>query len=180
MVFYLVWLYMILPWIMMATGAVFRLRYQDNRPVRFQAWGAVMIIILMAVMLIVFTPHWRLDPDGIKNKTFQFDRMETGFFWIGLIVFFLGYFLERRPDIPSEPWPLIGKSIALIIILAAGVAAIPAYRLVELPWEEVPWSVARLVLTFGFYPFSVGYLAFSIFRATRKANDNDEGIESIL
>ena len=180
MTFYLLWFFLTFPWLMLTLGAAFRLRYHDSKPVRFQALGAVMIVILMAVMLIVFTPYWGLDPDGTKNVLFQYDRLETGFYWIGLIVFFLGYFLERRPDKPAEPWPLIGKSIALIIILAAAVAAVPVYRLFELPWENMPWSSARLVLTLGFYPFSTGYVAYSIFRATRKNTDFDEGIESIL
>ncbi len=180
MIYHLVWFFLILPWILVVVGSVFRLRYRDSRPVRFQALGAVMIVILSTVMFIVTNPQWGLDPDGLQNLTYQFDRAETGFFWIGIIVFFLGYFLERHPDLPSEPWPFIGKRIALIIILAAGVAAIPANRMLEMPWEGLPWSVARLTFTLGFYPFSLGYVAYSIFRATRKKKANTEGTDVTL
>lgn len=147
-----------LPWLLLLVGAVLRVRNSPTRVRRLQVAGPLLLLLGIGGSLFLFDGNFGRDPYHVGNWSWFFERMESGVFWIALLTFGLGYFLERRPRPELRPWPTVGKVVSGLAILIASVLAYYVQKNVSLPWIDLPWHVGRLVFTLGFYPFAVIYL----------------------
>lgn len=161
MTYYLIILLTQLPWILLFVGAVWRLRKHGGRLRRLQVEGTALLMAAILAALVMYDQHFGYD----RYRTFSwgtfFDRAETGAFWIALLFFGLGYFLERRPRPGLRPWPMAGKLVSTVAILAFGLLGLAVNHYVSLPWIDLPWTLGRLVFGLGCYPFAIGYLVSS-------------------
>ena len=146
------------PWLLLFAGAVLRLRRQSSRVRRLQFAGSVLLLAGVGGTLFLFDPNFGRDPYHVGNWSWFFERMESGTFWIGLMTFGLGYFLERRPRPGMRPWAIAGKLVAVLAILGAGALAYYVQNNISLPFIDLPWQPDRLIFTLGFYPFAIGYV----------------------
>jgi hypothetical protein len=161
MTYYLIVLLTQAPWLLLLAGAVLRIRHHGGRLRRLQLEGTLLLLGGMVAALVMYDPHVGLD----RYRTFSwglfFDRAENAAFWIGILFFALGYFLERRPRPGLRTWPVAGKAISAIAILAFGLLGLAVNQNISLPWIDLPWPLGRLVFGLGCYPFAIGYLVSS-------------------
>ncbi len=147
-----------LPWLLLMIGAVLRLRRQTSRVRRLQFAGPLLLLAGVFGSLFLFDPNFGRDPYHVGNWSWFFERMESGAFWIGLLTFGLGYFLERRPRPGLRYWSVAGKAFSALAILIAAALAYYVQSVVSPAWLDLPWHPDRIIFTLGFYPFSIGYL----------------------
>jgi hypothetical protein len=144
------------PLLFLFAGATQRLRKSRHPFVRFQFIGSC---FLLAGFLSRFIILGILDPYHQFEWIPWFERGETGAFWIGLLLLFLGVFLAHRPRQPGfRPWPKAGKVVSILFILICSMLAVGAWWWISLPWLNLPWGLSRLLFTAGLYPAALLYL----------------------
>lgn len=144
-------------WGLLLWGAIGALRRHGGRLRRMQVEGAALILIGTVSKWVVFDTLVglnRLETDW----AYWFSRGEVGIFMIGLLLFGLGYFLERRPRPGLVPWPSTVKSIGITGILIGLGLGMAAFKFFQYPWLHLPWSMGRVVFSLGMYPFALGYV----------------------
>ncbi len=154
-------LILLAPWALLLVGAVRRMRERGGRLRRFQTEGAVLAMAGSVSKWIVYDLNFGPDRLGITNWGYWFSRGEVGIFFVGLLMFGLGYFLERRPRPGLTPWPGKMKTISAIAILSSVPLSVIALAFFNYPWFELPWDGWRILLTLGVLPFSLGYWMLS-------------------
>jgi hypothetical protein len=147
------------PWILLGGGAWIKWRLRNARLIRLQLEGAAILFVGTLAGWLVFDPNFGLDAYKTEDWSMWFERGATGAFWIGLLFFFLGFYLERKPRRNMKPWPAVEKAVALFSIIGAGVLAFFANRqLGPESFVDVPWPLSRMLFTYGFLPFAISYL----------------------
>jgi len=146
------------PWLMMVAGAIRKTaRRPGHRLYRLQMEGLVILLCGMAAAWILFDRHFGVDRARASSLAYWFTHGERGLFWIGQLLVFMAYFLERRP-VPGRPkWPSSVKAVAIAGIVAGlGTAFATAFFTIT-PNLELPWSWAREGWSLGLIPFAAQY-----------------------
>lgn len=155
---YVVIVLALLPWGVLAWAAVVRVwAGHDGRLYRLQAEGAVMALVGAAAKWMVFDPNFGFVRHDISRWGEWFDRGERGLFWIGVLLFLLGYVLERRPRRGLAPWPKTMTRLAWSGLLMGACVGLAAYGLgwgAGLAW---PFTPGRAAFMIGCLPFALGY-----------------------
>ncbi len=157
MVFHLWMILLLSPWLLLSVGAVRRVRQRNTRLRRLQVEGAIIILLALIGKWVVYDPNLGLAMRSPGLWTYWFARGEAGFMWVGLLIFGLGYFLERRPGPGLIPWPAYGKRVCGVAILCGATVALIAWHYKGVSWGDEPFSQARLWFSAGCLPFGVGY-----------------------
>lgn len=146
------------PWLLMTAGAV---RKTFSRPghrlYRLQAEGVVILLCGMAAAWVLFDRYFGVDPERSSLLAYWFIHGERGLFWIGQLLLFMAYFLERRPGPGIVPWPPAARTVAMAGIVLGLAWAAAATVLTRSTQMTLPWSWAREGWSLGLIPFSVGY-----------------------
>jgi len=171
MLYYLGILFFLGPWVLLAAGGILRVLRGNRRLVRFQAEGAVLILLSSVATWLVFDQNIGPGYEGGTSWAYWFARGEIGLFWIGLLMFVLGFFLERNRGPGFQPWPTTGKRVCMAFILIGLVLALLSLRRTESAWADMPWSNARLFFSAGSYPFAIGYVLFRKLRGASLSED---------
>lgn len=148
----------VLPPLFLVIGALVKVIRSNVRIRRLQLEGALMMAVGHAAQVVLYDVHFGIDPYGEQRWTYWFDRAEPGLFWIGLLFLGLGYFIERRPRPGVQPWPWIGKLFCAVFILAGLALSRTAASVLGLAFVDLPWTMARVFMVLGLYPFCIGYL----------------------
>lgn len=168
--FYALVLLFHLPWALMALTAALRMRGgHTGRLYRMQLEGSALALLSTLACWIIYDPHFGVDRFRAASWGEWFDRGEPGFFWIGMLLFMLGYLLERRPRAGLVPWPAWVRIATWTCLLAGGALAAFAARTVSLPWIDLPWPPSRMAFTLGCMPFAVAYTVLE--RRVRHSNE---------
>lgn len=157
MKFYLGMILLLSPWLLLSAGAIRRVLQRNTRLRRFQMEGAILILLALLGKWAVYDPHYGLMLRYEGIWPYWFSRGEAGLMWIGMLLFGLGYFLERRPSPHLIPWPASGKRICGLAILCGATMGLLVWHYKGVAWGEAPWSPARMWFTAGCLPFAVGY-----------------------
>lgn len=161
MVFYALILFFHLPWAVLSATAARRMRGgHRGRLYRMQVEGASLSLLSTLACWIIYDPNFGADRYHIATWSEWFDRGEPGLFWIGMLLFMLGYVLERRPRQGLLPWPRWARVTAWLPLLAGFGLGLYAYYHVSLPWIDLPWHLARMAFTLGCVPFVALYAVF--------------------
>jgi hypothetical protein len=156
--YYAIVLLALAPWGMLFLGALRAVRRRGGRLRRMQVEGAALILAGSLAKWMVFDPLFGFDRLRSAIWSYWFARGEVGFFLIGLLLFTLGFFLERRPRPGLIPWPSTVKSVCITgILLGAGLGLL-AFKWSQYPWLHLPWTLPRVVFSLGMFPFAAGYL----------------------
>lgn len=161
MKFYIAILLVQMPWFILLAAATRRMLRARQTYSRLQFYGAAIIVLGTIAHGIIFDPNFGLDPKGEAMWAYGFLQVEPGALAIGLIFFGLGLFLDQRPGRYHEPWPPAARLFCQGFLGVAVVAAAVAYHKDLENCYDLPWTVARVVFTLGFYPFSIVYLIWS-------------------
>ena len=160
LLYYICILVLLAPWFLLLRGAIRLLRRNGGRLRRLQVEGAALLSAGSVAKWIVFDPNFGFDRLRVEIWSYWFSRGEIGLFLIGLLLFGLGFFLEREPRPALRPWPRIGKIISMTAILSGIALGTVAYIVFGYPWFELPWSAARILFSLGVLPFAIGYVLF--------------------
>jgi hypothetical protein len=142
-------------------GAVRLARRGGGRLRRIQVEGALFIVIGSLAKWIVYDPNFGIDRLSISRWSPWFTRAETGAFCIGVLLFVLGFFLDRRPRPGLTPFPKSGRIISKVAILTGILAGTVTYIWSQYPWFSLPWDKPRIFFCLGALPFAFFYLIFS-------------------
>ncbi|MBI1319974.1 MAG: hypothetical protein GC168_13680 [Candidatus Hydrogenedens sp.] len=145
------------PALMLVIGAAAKVRRANTRLHRLQLEGAAILAAGMLAKWLVYDVNFGIDPFERYRWTPWFARAEAGGFWIGLLFLALGYFLERRPRPGITPWPLSGKVFCGVFILGGLALSRFAASNLGLAFLDLPWTIHRIFLVAGLYPFCLGY-----------------------
>jgi hypothetical protein len=148
----------LLPWCLLLAGALRRVLAKPDRLQRMQCEGAVIVVAGMLGALLLFDPVFGLEAARRRFGEW-YPWGERGLFWIGMLLFGLGWFLERRPRPGLKRWSPAGKAAALAGILAGGTTALALHGHTHLLGCLFPWSPFRIALSLGMAPFAVLYCA---------------------
>jgi len=146
------------PWLLMTAGAARKVAGRPgHRLYRLQAEGTMILLCGMAAAWILFDRYFGVDRARSSSLAYWFTHGERGLFWIGQLLFFMAYFLERRPNPRRVPWPTTIKTAASAGILLGLTAAAAATFLIHSPEMTLPWSWAREGWSLGLIPFALPY-----------------------
>jgi len=158
MVFYVLISLFHLPWVILGVTAGLRMRGgHTGRLYRMQIEGALLALLSTAACWLIYDPNFGVDRYGVAAWSEWFDRGEPGLFWIGMLLFMLGYVLERRPRAGLVRWPRWASGIAWGFLLVGSALGLYAYFNVSLPWIDLPWQPSRMAFTLGCLPFALAY-----------------------
>ncbi|HPO11893.1 MAG TPA: hypothetical protein PLI09_00490 [Candidatus Hydrogenedentes bacterium] len=156
--YYLCVLILLAPWWLLLFGSIKRLFRKGGRLRRLQAEGAFLALVGTMAKWIVYDINFGADRLNITEWGYWFNRGEVGIFFIGLLLFGLGYFLERRPRPGLASWPHPIKTVSEIAILSCIALGVVAHSFFNYPWFELPWDSWRILFSLGVLPFSIGYV----------------------
>ena len=148
----------LLPATLCFAGALLRLKRARHRTWRFELIGASFMVVAVFSRWLVTDPNFGLDPYELSDFTYTFKRAEGGAFFIGLLIFGCGFFLERRPGPGLRPWPWLARVVGWAAILLFGSLALVAQWYISLPWLDLPWGIGRYLFMLGLLPFAATYL----------------------
>ena len=168
---YLVIFIFLMPPLLLLAGALAKTIKSNARIRRLQLEGAGMMTAGHVATWIIYDMNFGIDPYGEQRWTYWFDQAEPGLFWIGLLFFGLGYFIERRPRPGLAPWPMAGKIFCVVFILFGCALNVFARSNLGLAFVDIPWSIDRVLFLLGLYPFCVGY-AYGALRFTEEPPPN--------
>jgi hypothetical protein len=166
------------PTLFLLIGAVRKVYADRQRIARLQMEGALILVLTLLFRLFLFDFVVSLDAIRETSFTYWFDRGEHGFFAVGFILFFLGFFLERRPRPGLNPWPPrithFAKVWMWVWLWIAVFVAFKGYG-----WTVSSWSPLRTCIAWSFLFFSGGYCYLAFIRPdeTRCAEGDLLGIE---
>ncbi len=156
--FYVVFIILQVPWVLMLIGGVRRMWRTGHLYARLQCYGAAFAVLGKLAHLVIFAPGFGVDSAGNEEWTYWFIRAEWGGFLIGLLFFGMGYFLDRRPGPGYVPWPRAQRRLAVGAVLLGCVLAWIAYRYGPAAMLIGPSiGLPRFVMALGFYPFAFAY-----------------------
>lgn len=169
---YMVLLAMLLPWGVLFATAVTRVAAgQRSRIYRMQLEGAALVLLGTLSKWIIYDPLFGMERHGLARWGIWYDRGERGLFWIGVLLFALGYALERRPRKGLKPWPKPWPTVAWTGLLLGGGLGLLAWYDGRLDAGGLPWAAGRIAFTLGWLPFAWGY--FQNDRTTRQPDELD-------
>lgn len=159
MIYYIVVVLTLMPWVLILAGAWRKSRIRGGRVIRLQLEGVAILLAMALAGWVILDPNFGIDKFKTELWSLYFEYSATGAFWIGLLFFFLGFFLERKPRPGLEKWPMLEKLVAAGFIIGGGLAGFVANRhLGPESFVPMPWPLARMLFTLGFLPFAVSYL----------------------
>ncbi|MBP8130890.1 MAG: hypothetical protein KA184_15035 [Candidatus Hydrogenedentes bacterium] len=161
MFFYIVVVLVQLPWLLLCAGAARRMLRARYLYSRLQFYGAALIVLCSIARLVLFDPNFGIDPLAERPWIFGYTQVEPGAVAIGLLFFGVGFFLDHRPGKEFQPWPPLAKRVSLWSLAAGTALMLVALWRGTGVWFQLPWTVPRLALTLGCYPFAVTYLSWS-------------------
>ena len=173
MLYYPMVLLLQLGWWLALLGALFKLRRLNDRVRRIQCEGAALIVSGMFARWLVFDHTFGFDPSGAGVFSYWFSRGEQGWFFIGLLLLLLGFFLERRPRPDLKPFPGAVKAGVLAAMAAGALGAAVFAGRHAVFGLELPWDAARTALSLGFLPFGAAYFADGRANRPRRMEDED-------
>jgi len=147
----------LLPWIALAAGALRKTWLKPDRLQRMQSEGASIVLAGMFVAFLLFDASFGLDAQHKSRFTEWYPWGERGLFWIGMLLFGLGFFLERRPRPGLKPWSPAGRAAAFVAILVGAFASFALLGQVQMLGSVFPWSPARMAFSVGMVPFALLY-----------------------
>jgi len=153
------------PWWLVLAGSLWKLPVMARRLQRMQAEGAAILALGMLMRWAAWGRDFDMDAERAASFAFWMARGEEGLFFIGVILFAVGYFLERRPRPGLTRWPQAGKTAAAAAILVSGGAGLLLLGRDTFFGMTFPWEPARVMWSLGVYPFAAGYLAEAVRRA---------------
>ena len=153
------------PWWLALAGSLWKLSVMARRLQRMQAEGAAILALGMLMRWAAWGRDFGMDAERAASFAFWMARGEEGLFFIGAILFSVGYFLERRPRPGLTRWPQAGKTAASAAILVSGGAGLLLLGRDTFFGMTFPWEPARVMWSLGMYPFAAGYLAEAVRRA---------------
>lgn len=161
------------PWLLLVAGAFRRVRIRGGRLRRMQAEGAALAVIGALARWAAFDPRLANGYAAEGTWPYWLSRGELGLAGIGLMLFALGFFLERRPRPGIHPWPETGKRVAAGSILGAAAFSLALALLSEEAWLGLPWGPGRILFSFGCYPFAMLY-----FSRARARQDSVQAVDA--
>lgn len=163
----------LIPCAFLLTGALRKVWLHPHRLSRLQLEGIIILLIGLFLRIAFFDPLLGRDPHKASIIAYWLDRGEHGLFAIGLILFGLGYFLERRPHPGLESWPVSWRRSARIVF-AIGIFCSLACLFIQPTAGPLPWSPIRSCFLLGSMVFAKVYCYFAFVRpqdAARVARD---------
>lgn len=146
----------LLPCCLFLVGAARKTWAHPLRISRLQLEGAVIAITGMSARLFVFDSIVGVDPMRTSRFSYWLDRGEVGLFAIGLILFGLGFFLERRPRPGLILWPQRYTRAAWFCAGACfPIALFYVYKFSAI--GLMPWSMGRAGFLWSLLAFSLLY-----------------------
>lgn len=166
------------PCVLLLAGAARKNAGFGSRVNRLQLEG--MIIVATTMIFRLFCLHYVLALDAIRKTSFAYwyERGEHGLFAVGIILFALGFFLERRPRPGLEHWPskllLASNAWMGAWLLFAAFASGRRYT-----WDVAMWSPVRSAISWSVLIFAIIYChrAFARPGESRYAEGDIIGIE---
>ena len=166
------------PVLLVLAGAARKVWCNWQRVARLQLEGAAILAVAVLSRFLLAGYIASVDQARGTSLAYWYDRGENGFLAVGLILFFLGFFLERRPRPGLEPWPpRLTQAARLWLCAWLCLAVYVVWR--GNTWDGAPWSPLHVCVALGFLYFSGAYcyLAFARPGETRSAEGDLVGIE---
>ncbi len=157
--YYLIVLVVLGPWMLLLLGALRRLRLRGGRLRRVQAEGAALVLLAGLARWAAFDPRLANGYAAQGTWPYWLTRGTIGLACIGVLLLVLGFFLERRPRPGMQPWPQTGRKLAVASILVGAALGLAVALLAEGPWLGLPWGPGHVLFSLGFYPFATVYAA---------------------
>lgn len=166
------------PCALLLAGAAKKTSDCASRVNRLQLEGAVIITLVMSFTLFFLHRVLAMEQVGETSFAYWYERGEYGLFAVGIILFALGFFLERRPRPGLERWPLKAR------LLSGGwmggwllFAAFASGR--QYAWDMAVWSPARTAAAWSILFFAIIYCHRAFVRPgeSRHAEGDLIGIE---
>lgn len=145
-------------YILLIIGAIKECRWIRGRVSRMQLEGSVIMFLGTITKWIVLNQFFGIDRLQSEEWTYWFNRGELGLFFVGLILFGLGFFLSRRPRPGLKPWDAGIKRMAVMSFLIALGFGILLWFYLYARWFNFAWEYPRVVFSIALYPFAIGYL----------------------
>ena len=145
-------------YILLIIGAIKECRWIRGRISRMQLEGAIIMFTGTIAKWIVFNQFLAINPLRSEDWTYWFDRGELGLYFIGLILFGLGFFLSRRPRPGLKPWDAGIKRMAVMSFFIALGFSILLWFYLYARWFNFSWEYGRVLFSIALYPFAIGYL----------------------
>ncbi|HDP33912.1 MAG TPA: hypothetical protein ENN29_02245 [Candidatus Hydrogenedentes bacterium] len=163
----------LLPCCLFLVGAARKTWARPRRISRLQFEGALIAVSGMIARVIVFDPMFGRDPLRETAFAYWFSRGEAGLFAIGIILFGLGFFLERRPRPGLSPWPRrYARAAWLCALLCIPVAGLFVYKAASI--GDMPWSMARAGFLWSLFAFALLYCYMAFRRPDEPLHAEDE------
>lgn len=164
------------PPMLLCVGAARKVWACSRRIARLQLEGAALVMAGLLLRLLAFDPFFGLDSARESRFGFWFDRGEQGMLAIGIILFGLGFFLERRPRPGLDPWP------ARYTRAAAGCLGACVLVALVFLWRgyapgPMPWTLARTWFLLGLAVFAAVYCRMAFLRPAEAARAESDLIE---
>lgn len=162
MLFYILFLIILAPWPLLFVGGVRRMLRTRHLYGRLQCYGATFILFGKIAHLAIFAPHFGADPRAQSDWAYWFPHAEWGCFFIGLLFFGLGFFLDRRPRPGFKPWPIEQRRLALWGLFLGFATAFLVFSTGS--GEEMAGpslGLDRFAMALGAYPFAFAYEQWS-------------------
>lgn len=166
------------PSLLLFVGSLKKVIANPQRIARLQVEGAFILTVTIFSRFLIVDYLLLLDQKQGTSFFYWFNRGEQGMFAVGAILFFLGFFLERRPRPNLKPWPhTLALASKLTLIIGLFLAAYIAWKQVEWAFSEL--SLFRTVLSHSFLVFALSYciLAFERPHEVENAEGDLLGIE---
>jgi hypothetical protein len=161
MLFYIAVFLCHMPWILLLLAAADRVRTgHTGRVYRLQLEGVALALLGTLTKWLIHDPHFGLGREGLARWGEWFDRGERGIFWIGVLLFVLGYVRERRPRPGLAHWPAGTPAFAWAACMAGALFGAYLYFCGHDGLLTLPWGAGRAVFVLGLIPFALGYMAF--------------------
>lgn len=146
----------VVPCLLLLAGAVKKSTACWCRINRLQMEGAAIVTVTMFFQIFFSGYLKALDASGESSFYYWFCRGSYGLYAVGAILFFLGFFLERRPRPGLSPWPRLQVRLSfgwmVLWLLAAAYAAGRRYA-----WDAAAWDPAHIYTAWSTLVFSVVY-----------------------
>lgn len=145
-------------WLLIASGSIRKTWCRpSDRLQRLQTEGVLMLLFGMFSAWVLFDRQWGIDRERTSAFAYWFTHGERGLFWIGQLLLFMAYFLERRPRPGLSPWPSGIRIFATAGIAAGLCGAVLSLLTPPMSAWPLPWSWSREWWAIGLVPFATQY-----------------------
>lgn len=146
----------LVPCILLLAGALKKSAACWCRISRLQLEGCIIVTATMFFQMFFSGYLKALDASGGSTFYYWFSRGAYGLYSVGAILFFLGFFLERRPRPGLSPWPRwqVRLNFAWMVLWLLAAAHTSGRRYA---WEVAAWDPVHVLVAWSALCFSLVY-----------------------